>query len=319
MLKVDNLSVRAGNFHLKNISFQTEQGEYIVLAGPSGSGKTILLETLAGHRKPENGKILLDGQNLIPHSADKRPFTLLFQELALFPHLNVAENIGYAIKEKNKQAIIKDLAGQFSIQQHLNKKIQHLSGGEQQRVALARALATKPEILLLDEPLSSLDKPIKNDLIQILLRLNQKGQTIIHVTHDVHEALNLADKTGILQQGELTHFCNARELIQNPGDYFTASFLDYENIIPLDELDIPAQYNPSDYAYIAFDSKMIEPGKQNGKIRITGRLIQRPSGQLWLESPYGLLKMKALGNTAIENNQRLTINIDYENVLFLKA
>jgi len=319
MLKVENISVHTDSFRLKNISFSIAPGEYVVLAGPSGAGKTMLLETLAGHRKPKGGNILLNDKNLTQFPADKRPFTLLFQELALFPHLNVAENIGFAIRDKNKQAIIKDLASQFSITNHLTKKIYHLSGGEKQRVALARALATKPDVLLLDEPLTSLDKPVKNELIRILFRLNQQGQTIIHVTHDVHEAINLADKTGIMQNGELTQFCSPRELIKNPGNYFTASFLDYENILPLNGLEIPEKYNPSAYAYIAFNSKNINPGKQSGKLQITGTLIQRPSGQMWLESALGLVKIQEADHSGIHDGQQTTISIDYHDILFLTS
>ena len=319
MLDIENISVNVDSFRLKDISFSMDKGDYLVLAGPSGAGKTMLLDTLAGHRKAKSGSILLNDKDIISCPADKRPFTLLFQELALFPHLNVAENIGYAIKDKNKQSIVKDLAGQFFITHHLTKKPEQLSGGEKQRVALARALATKPDVLLLDEPLTSLDKPVKNELMRILFRLNQQGQTIIHVTHDVHEAINLADKTGIMQQGKLTHFCSPHELIQNPKDYFTASFLNYENIIPLKGLEIPQKYNPFDYSYITFDTQNIEPGKQSGKLHITGNLIQRPSGQMWLESPSGLIKIKSKIHFDQESGRQTTISIDYKNILFLTS
>ncbi|MFW6019674.1 MAG: ABC transporter ATP-binding protein [Bacteroidales bacterium] len=319
MLNVENISAQTDSFRLKNITFSMDKGDYLVLAGPSGAGKTMLLDTLAGHRKAKSGTILLNNRNIISLPADKRPFTLLFQELALFPHLNVAENIGYAIKDKNKPSIVKELAGQFFISHHLTKKPEQLSGGEKQRVALARALATKPDVLLLDEPLTSLDKPVKNELIRILFRLNQQGQTIIHVTHDVHEAINLADKTGILQNGKLTHLCTPQELMQKPKDYFTASFLDYENIIPLEGLEIPEKYNPSDYSYIAFDAQDIEYGEEKEKLHITGKLLQRPSGQVWLESPSGLIKIKSKIHFDQQSARQTTISIDYKNILFLTS
>ncbi len=318
MLKIENLYSKAGNFRLQDISLSVKQGEYIVLAGPSGAGKTVLLETIAGLRKAEKGKIWYNGNDITKAGAGKRPFTLLFQDLALFPHLKVSENISYAVHDrKTASKTLKELAAHFSVTPHLDKRPHELSGGERQRIALARAMACAPEILLLDEPLSSLDNYLKKEIMQLLFRVNQDGQTIIHVTHDVKEAINLADRTGIVQNGMLRQFGTTTDILNKPGDRFTAAFAGVENIIDISRLTVPENEFPAGISWIGFNSSNIifeNPGSDC--IRFSGKLLKRPSGKSWLQTPAGFISIKE--NITRYKSKEMTVFVRKEDILFLK-
>ncbi len=234
MLKVENLSVMLGEFSLKNISFGVEQGDYFVLLGPSGSGKSILLETIAGIRPAHSGAIVMHGQNITTRSAGKRNIGLVFQDNTVFPHMNVRNNIRYGLKLKinNKTGIetkLRQLSQSLLLDNLLDRSPVSLSGGELQRVLLARTLASDPEILLLDEPLSSVDTLQKDTLKELLRSLNSQGQTIIHVTHDYEEAISLAHHVGVMNKGKLLAAGRARDVFENPGNEFIARFCGYKN------------------------------------------------------------------------------------------
>lgn len=292
MLELKNISVQLPQFSLKNISFRVEKGDYTILAGPSGAGKTMLLETLAGFRKLESGEILYMGVDISGKPADKRPLSLLFQDLALFPHLSVAENIGYAISDKRrKKQRIKEIAHQMNVEKHLGKAVHKTSGGEKQRIALARALAAEPDILLLDEPLSSLDRLLKSELMQLLYQINQQGQTIIHVTHDAKEAFELADKAGILKEGRLERFDVANKILEKPGDRFTAAFLGFDNILASEK----TATDTKGADYMAFRSLDISFQQIDNSMAFSGNIIHRASGCHWLETSAGLIKLPEIG------------------------
>jgi len=234
MLKLENLSAHAGQFCLKNLSLEIEKGDYFVLIGNSGAGKTILLEVLTGLLPVLSGKIFLYQQDISLHSIRQRPFGLVFQDLAIFPHLTVFQNIAYPLQQKkvSKQQIrleVEFLSGKMDIQSLLKRMPSTLSGGELQRVALARTLALKPEILLLDEPLSALDTSLRSDLKQLLFSLNKEGQTILHVTHDFEEAVSLSNKLAVIEKGEIVQWGRTEEVLQNPLNSFVAHFSGYRN------------------------------------------------------------------------------------------
>ncbi|MCL1973391.1 MAG: ABC transporter ATP-binding protein [Bacteroidetes bacterium] len=197
MLEIKDLAYSTGNFTLPPVNLTVEEGSYTILLGASGSGKSVLLELIAGLREPKGGTIYLDGVLINAlHPAD-RSVGLLFQDYALFPHLSVFQNIGYALRLRHipKETIreeVEKLAQQFEIKNLLHRFPNTLSGGERQRVALARTLITQPRLLLLDEPLSALDAPLRSASRAFLKQINQSGQTVIHVTHDHQEQEELA-------------------------------------------------------------------------------------------------------------------------------
>ncbi|MBC8343967.1 MAG: ABC transporter ATP-binding protein [Bacteroidetes bacterium] len=222
---------------MKDVSFKVNEGDYFVLLGESGAGKSVILEIIAGLIKADEGAIYLKNINITHQKIQDRKIGLLFQDYALFPHLSVYENIAYPLKNTHlsaseKKTIISGLAIEMSISGILGRKPVTLSGGEQQRVALARILALKPEILLLDEPMSSLDIQLKIDLRSLLRKLNQQGLTIIHITHDFEETFTLAKNVGIIQKGRIMQIGTVEEVFKNPKSPFVASLRGVKNFYP---------------------------------------------------------------------------------------
>ncbi len=238
MIRIQDISKRFKTFELSNISLEIQDGEYVVLLGDSGSGKSVLLEIIAGLIKPDQGSITLNDRHLTDEPIRSRPFGIVFQDLALFPHLTVYENLAFPLKSRHlsKTTIevrVLELAEKFEISQLLERYPPGLSGGERQRVALARTLATKPACLLLDEPLTAIDTRIRKEIKALLRKINQDGQTIIHVTHDYQEALSLATRIGIMENGRLIRYGPALEVLRNPASPFMASFTGIRNFIPV--------------------------------------------------------------------------------------
>jgi molybdopterin-binding protein len=235
MLEIKNISARLGNFSLENISLNVDNGDYLTILGLSGAGKTVLLEILAGLVKPTKGEIILNGKNISELSIQKRPLGLVYQDMALFPHMSVKKNISYPLKGKGLtrnqlKNRVTELASQTRIGHLLDRQPATLSGGEAQRVALARALASDPEILLLDEPLASLDIKLRQELRELLKEINLSGKTIIHVTHDHTEAATLSKKIAIIENGKLIQSGLPNEVFRNPVSEFVARFSGIKNI-----------------------------------------------------------------------------------------
>ncbi len=201
MISVSGLGVTSGKFRLEGVSFEVPAGSHAVLAGPSGTGKTTTLEAVCGLRRIDAGKIVVDGREVTRLPPAERRIGFVPQDGALFPHLTVRENAGFALKvmgwnRERQEARVRELADRLGILPLLDRPVTGLSGGEKQRVALARALAASPPVLLLDEPLSALDPASRGHLREILhdLRL-AGGVTLLHVTHDVADAESLATQT----------------------------------------------------------------------------------------------------------------------------
>jgi molybdopterin-binding protein len=234
MLEVKNISRAYLDFKLDDICFEVADGDYFVIMGPSGSGKTQILELLAGLIDQDDGNIAVDGEDITGSKIQSRPFGMVFQDYAIFPHMSVRENISYPLRNKGlgrKQvnALVEEQAEALEIKTLLDRKPGTLSGGELQRVALARTLARKPKYLLLDEPLSSLDVPLRQGLRSLLKKINRDGQTIIHVTHDYEEALVLANKVAVLFQGRIIQQGLAEDVFHKPGSEFVARFTGIKN------------------------------------------------------------------------------------------
>lgn len=229
MLKVENLTVRIHNFKLQDISFKVEAGKCLVILGPNGAGKTTLLETIAGLHKPIKGKIFIDGRDVTDLPPEKRDIGYLPQDLLLFPHLTVEENIAFGLKQVEKSDI-KELMDKLNISHLFGKDVRSLSGGEKQKVCLARALIRKPKLLLLDEPLSALDVKTKEVVQKELKKIQLEAQTkyniaTIYVTHNPSEAYSMGDKIAVIEDGRLKQMGTKDEIIRNPKSRFIAKFM----------------------------------------------------------------------------------------------
>lgn len=234
MLELINITLSYPGFSLNDISFKVNKGEYFILLGTSGSGKSMLLEMIAGLTNPDKGEILLNGKKINTSKAHHREVGLVFQDHAIFPHLTVGGNIGYALKRLsssrlNKQGQVQTIADRINIAHLLNRQPSTLSGGELQRVALARTLVQKPEVLLLDEPLAAIDTKLKAQIRSLLRQINREGQTIVHVTHDFDEAISLAHRIAIVHEGKIVQMGTPAEVFGNPRSEFVAHFVGIRN------------------------------------------------------------------------------------------
>ena len=214
---------------LKDISIQVEDGEIVSILGPSGCGKTTLLNIILGIVEADAGTIVYNGEDLTRTVMEKRGFNIVFQDYALFPNLNVYQNITYGLKNKpgiSSKEEVEELIHLLGLEDHLNKRVDQLSGGQKQRVALARTMVMTPRILLLDEPLSALDGVIKEsikDRIKTIAR--EYHLTTIIVTHDPEEALTLSDRVLIIDQGTIAQYGRPAEIIQKPENDFVRKFI----------------------------------------------------------------------------------------------
>ncbi|MED3727291.1 ABC transporter ATP-binding protein [Priestia filamentosa] len=230
MLKLEQISKQYDNkVVLDNISLEINKGEIVSLLGQSGSGKTTLLNIILGLTKMDKGRIIFDNEDLTNVKMKDRGFNIVFQDYALFPHLNAYENIVYGLKNKRglvTEEELKEYINFLELKPHLNKKISELSGGQKQRVALARTLVMKPKLLLLDEPLSALDGVIKESIKERIKSIAKEFQlTTIIVTHDPEEALTLSDKILIINQGNISQFGTPHEIIHQPKNEFVKGFI----------------------------------------------------------------------------------------------
>lgn len=237
MLELRSISKRLGEFVLSEINLQLRSGEYFVLLGPSGVGKTVLLEIIAGLTQPDSGSVLWQGRDITRTPPEQRQFAVVYQDHALFPHMTVARNIAYGLRasgagRRESLERVRSLAGMLSIRTLLERRVDGLSGGEKQRVALARALAADPQMLLLDEPLSALDRNIRVRLRKELKRIQrQTRKTFLHVTHDTAEAMSLADRIGVMLGQHIRQVAIPEDLFRAPSDRDVADFLGMRNVL----------------------------------------------------------------------------------------
>lgn len=226
---------------VRNINISVKEGEFVTILGPSGCGKTTTLNLIGGFLEADSGKILLEGEDIINLPPERRPVSTVFQSYALFPHMNVIENVSYGIrfyrKEKKKVAlkIAEEYVDIVGLTGYENSKVGNLSGGQQQRVALARAMATNPKILLLDEPLSNLDAGLRIKMREELKDLQKRlNMTMIFVTHDQGEALSLSDKIVVMDKGNVVQIGSPTEVYFSPANEYIASFIGKSNLIDID-------------------------------------------------------------------------------------
>lgn len=215
---------------LNDVNLEIEKGEIVSILGPSGCGKTTLLNLILGMTDADSGSILLEGEDITRVPMEKRGFNIVFQDYALFPNLNVYQNITYGLRNKpgiSSKQEVEEFIDLLGLREHLEKKIDQLSGGQKQRTALARTMVMKPKILLLlDEPLSALDGVIKESIKAKIKEIAREFQlTTIIVTHDPEEALTLSDKVLIVNRGGIAQFGRPEEIIEHPADSFVKEFI----------------------------------------------------------------------------------------------
>ena len=239
-LKLENISKSFGQIQaVKNLSLSLKKSELFTLLGSSGCGKSTLLRIIAGFEKPDEGKVILDGKDITHLPAYDRPLNFMFQSYALFPHLNVYENIKFGLKNESllKDEIekrISDVLQLLKLNDQKTKKIDQLSGGQQQRVALARCLAKKPKLLLLDEPLAALDKKLREHTQFELTNLqDQLGITFVVVTHDQEEAMSISDRIAVMKDGEISQIGSPVEIYEKPINKFVGDFVGTANFFEL--------------------------------------------------------------------------------------
>lgn len=238
MVEIKNIIKKYNNINaVNNVSLEVNQGDLLALLGPSGCGKTTLLRIIAGLTKPDSGRILINGKDITNLPPQKRNTALVFQSYALFPHLNVAENIAYGLKNKDlsKKVInqkLQQIADIIELKGLLNRQIFELSGGQQQRVALARALVLEPDILLFDEPLSNLDEKLRVNMRQEIKRIQSElNITSIYVTHDQKEALAIANKIAVMNSGVIEQLGSSNEIYHHPVNSFVSNFIGESNLV----------------------------------------------------------------------------------------
>jgi len=245
MLVLEHINKTWGEFQLIDINLEIRESEFFVFLGPSGAGKTLILETIAGIHYPDSGRILFKGADITHLPPEKRKVGFVFQDYALFPHKQVWQNIEFGLNQKKiprteKLKRVEEIMNQIAITSIAKRYPNTLSGGEQQRVALARALIIKPEIFLLDEPLSALDHNMRLKLREELLKIQKKLRiTTIYVTHDRMEAITLADRIAVMNKGKIIQIGTPNEIFRAPKDEFVAQFTGYDNFF-----DGTAKYDP---------------------------------------------------------------------------
>ena len=227
-----------GELVLDDLDLSIEENSFVTLLGPSGCGKTTTLRILGGFTTPDKGQVFFEGKDITQVPPNKRPLNTVFQKYALFPHMNIAENIAFGLKIKNKPKAyiddkIKYALKLVNLSGYENRDVASLSGGQQQRIAIARAIVNEPRVLLLDEPLGALDLKLRQDMQYELIRLkNELGITFVYVTHDQEEALTMSDTIVVMNQGYIQQMGSPEQIYNEPENAFVADFIGESNIVP---------------------------------------------------------------------------------------
>lgn len=279
---------------LKGIDLEVAQGEFITLLGASGCGKTTTLRIIAGLELPDAGQVILEGQDITNREPNKRDVNTVFQNYALFPHMNVSDNIGYGLKiRKVPKAEIAERVEQalrlVQLEEYGKRMPDQLSGGQKQRIAIARAVINEPKVLLLDEPLGALDLKLRRQMQLELKRLQkQLGITFIYITHDQEEAINMSDRIGVMHEGILEQLGTPNEVYYQPQTSYVADFVGNANILHKNgEIFAIRSENilMNGEAVCTQEAVVVEKSFAGGQLRI---LFGLPDGQTITASRYGI-------------------------------
>ena len=294
LLEIADLSKSFGDFDvLRNITLAVNEGEFLALVGPSGCGKTTLLKIIAGFESPGSGRLTIAGEDMTDVPPQSRPTSMVFQKLALFPHMTVAENIGFPLKLRklDRPAIAARVGAMIELMSleigYLTRYPHQLSGGEQQRVALARSMVSDPKLLLLDEPLSALDVKLKKLLQAELKRLHrQVGVTFVHVTHDLEEAMMLADRICVMRAGRVVQIGKPDDIYYRPACRFVAGFIGETNLFPVkvtrreaDRIRFRSAEIEPDEGFVAVDRAAPGLGSGIASMMVRPELIEVANGR----------------------------------------
>ncbi len=251
LITLKGVNKHYGDYHaLRDIDLEIGEGEFFSLLGPSGCGKTTLLRTIAGFDSVSNGLVTIGGKDMAGVPANLRPTNMVFQSYAIFPHLSVAENVAFGLRKRSdlnataKQTLVEDALDMVGLDGYGQRAAHALSGGQRQRVALARALILKPKVLLLDEPLSALDKKMREQMQVELMRLQRHvGITFILVTHDQEEALVMSDRIAVMFEGRIGQLADAETLYRRPRNRQVADFIGKMNFL---DVEVRSSNDPVD-------------------------------------------------------------------------
>ena len=293
-LKNIKKSFQEGEDVLESICLTAKKGEFVTLLGSSGCGKTTTLRIIAGLEQPDSGHVFLDGKDVTSLEPNQRNVNTVFQNYALFPHMNVADNIGYGLKLKktSKAEIsrrVKEMLELVQLPGFERRKPSELSGGQRQRVAIARALVNNPEVLLLDEPLGALDLQLRRAMQHELKRLQKKlGITFIYITHDQEEAINMSDRIGVMHEGILEQLGTPNEVYYQPQTSYVADFVGNANILHKNGETFAIRSENilmNGEAVCTQEAVVVEKSFAGGQLRI---LFGLPDGQTLTASRYGI-------------------------------
>lgn len=292
---------------ISNISFSVDQGEFVTLLGPSGCGKTTTLNIIGGFLKPDSGKVVLDGQDITEFVPEERPVSTVFQSYALFPHMNVLDNVSYGLRHlcrMSKKSAADEAVKYLEIvglSGYEHSHVGNLSGGQQQRVALARSMATKPKLLLMDEPLSNLDASLRIKMRLELKNLQRKlGITMILVTHDQEEALSMSDKIIVMEKGDILQTGSPQDIYFRPLSREVSSFIGRANFV-----DINGKHE-----LIRPENIKIIPDDK-GDYRIKDKIFMGARTEYIVSDGKNTLEveMSGIAGTAFEKGQNVSIQI----------
>jgi putative spermidine/putrescine transport system ATP-binding protein len=345
-LSLENLKVAYGkNIVLEDFNLSINKGEFVSLLGPSGCGKTTTLRSIAGFVKAQQGKIIFKDQDFTDVPVHKKHFGFVFQNYALFPHLNVFDNVAFGLKmQKTVEAEIKDRVEKMielvGLSGFLKRYPGELSGGQQQRVALARALVIEPDLLLLDEPLSNLDAKLRVEMRVEIRNIQQKlGLTTVYVTHDQEECFSISDRVVVMKDGEIEQLDSPEKIYRKPETEFVADFVGFENffdlyqaggsfktakgeLFNLDSADLNSNQDKFRASIRPNDIEITLAGgeqKENtvkGEIKISTFLGEKY--QYNVETEYGEFVVNAATEKRIENNKKVNLYFPKEKIILVR-